>query len=202
VIDAESEPVPSATGVPVPDEGTDGNATAAGADGTPTAPAGSDEADAGVSPQPASEVPAPDQGAADAAAGETAPPASGAYTGTRGTKPLTKAQNDKLNVLYGKLRQVPVDNEGHPVGNPRVTIGGLYAWAARERNIDVEQMIDLMNDQIARANAELEPGATPETMARDESGRLHFGPLRDRLSRAEASSMIDGMEKLDQEGTT
>jgi hypothetical protein len=79
-----------------------------------------------------------------------------------------------------------------------VTIGGLYAWAARERNVDVDVMIDLMNEQITRANSQLESAEdVPETLARDEDGRLHFGPLRDRLSRAEASKMIDGMENMD-----
>jgi len=138
--------------------------------------------------------------ASDAASGAALPPAQegGQYTGTRATKPLTKAQKDKLNVLYGTLREVPVDNDGNPIGKPKVTVGGLYAWAARERNIDVEQMIDLMNASITHANANLESAEdAPETLARDESGRLHFGPLRDRLTRAEASKMIEGMVAIE-----
>jgi len=138
--------------------------------------------------------------AAGAADDPAQPPAQG-YTEDRKTKKLTKPQKDKLNVLYGKLRQVPVDNDGNPIGNPRVTIGGLYAWAARERNVDVELMIDAMNESITFDNSQLESAEdTPETLARDAEGRLHFGPLRDRLTRDEASKMIDGMEKMDKEG--
>jgi hypothetical protein len=82
-----------------------------------------------------------------------------------------------LNALYGELRDVPMDGDGNVVGNPLVTVGGLYAWAAKQRNIEVELMVQLLE-------------------GRDEQGKLHFPALRDSLTRVEASAMIDGLEGI------
>jgi hypothetical protein len=111
---------------------------------------------------------------AAAAAGPAPSPA-----GASAAKPITAAQRKALNTLYGTLREVPMDGDGNVTGNPLVTVGGLYAWAARERNIEVDLMIQLLE-------------------GRDEAGRLHFPPLRDSLTRAEASAMIDGLAGIEQ----
>ena len=96
---------------------------------------------------------------------------------------ITGQQKTLLNKLYGELREVPMDGDGNVVGNPRVTIGGLYAWAARHRKVDVDVMIALLT-------------------GRDEKGRLHFPPLRDSLTKVEASAMIEGMEGLRAQATS
>lgn len=193
VVDEDSEPVtgPSDT-VPSAGPGVSDDVTAdAGLGEDAPAPTGSDDAQPAPADQAADE--ADSSAAAASGAPDTAlPPAQegGQYTGTRATKPLTKAQKDKLNVLYGTLREVPTDGEGNPIGKPKLTVGGLYAWAARERNIAVDGMIDAMNHTAATADP-------PAQLARDESGRLHFGPLRDSLTRAEASTMIEGMVAIE-----
>lgn len=80
----------------------------------------------------------------------------------------TGPQTRKLNVLVGKLRDA-----GH------ITTEQLYAATARARNVDAETMVSLL------------PGA------RDDEGQLHWGPLRDSLSKAEASDLIERLSKLE-----
>lgn len=78
---------------------------------------------------------------------------------------LTQAQAKKLNVLVGKLRDAG-----------SITTDHLWAALARERNVDVDTMIELLS-------------------GRDQEG-LHWSPLRDSLTKAEASALIDRLETL------
>lgn len=80
----------------------------------------------------------------------------------------TKRQADKLNVLVGTLR-----DGGH------ITTQQLYSALAKSRNVHVETMIGVI------AGAE------------DASGDLHWAPLRDSLTRPEASDLIDRLERLE-----
>lgn len=76
-------------------------------------------------------------------------------------------QIKKLNVLVGQLREADRLHTEH-----------LYAAVGRMRDVDPED--------LARAM----PGAI------DGEGSLHYGPLRDTLSKAEASNLIDRLTKL------
>lgn len=84
-------------------------------------------------------------------------------------KPLTKAQATKLNVLVGKLR------------DQREALKTDHLWAAlaNMRNFDVEHMIDQLD-------------------GRDDDG-LHWSPLRDSLTRAEASALIERLQAKEDE---
>lgn len=77
----------------------------------------------------------------------------------------TQAQLKKLNVLVGKLRDAG-----------SITTEHLWAALAKERNVPVDTMIELL-------------------AGRDAEG-LHWSPLRDSLTKAEASGLIDRLEKL------
>ncbi len=79
---------------------------------------------------------------------------------------ITVAQTKKLNVLVGKLRDAGA-----------ITTEQLWAAMARERNIEAEMMIGLLGGQ-------------------DEAGLLHWSPLRDSLTKTEATGLIDRLEKL------
>ena len=81
---------------------------------------------------------------------------------------LTAAQAKKLNVVVGKLRD-----------SNRITTEQLYAAMARVRGIDADSMIDLLDG------------------ARDSGGVVHWSPLRDSLTRVEASELIDRLEKVE-----
>ncbi len=83
-------------------------------------------------------------------------------------KPLTQAQAKKLNVLVGTLRDAE-----------HIATAHLYAKLARFRNVDEDTMIAL----------------TPD--ARDEAGDLHWAPLRDTLTRDEASKLLDALEQYE-----
>lgn len=85
---------------------------------------------------------------------------------------VTEAQKKKLNVLVGRLRDA-----GH------VTTEQLYAALAKARSIDLETMVGLLDG------------------ARDNEGRLHWSPLRDSLSKVEASDLIERLERLDENVT-
>jgi hypothetical protein len=122
-------------------------------------------------------------GANDAADGASAAPSP---PPPRDVPKITRDQSKALNALYGELKEIPTDDGGNPTGNPAVTVGGLYAWAAKERNIDVDLMIASMTETALTADP-------PKTPPRDAKGKLHFPPLRDSLTKAEASKMIDGM---------
>lgn len=92
----------------------------------------------------------------------------GSTTQTVGAGPkATAAQLRKLNVLVGKLREA-----GH------VTTEQMYAAVARMRNLDHDELV----------------AATPD--ARYADGGLHWGPLRDTLTKEEAMSLIDRLERL------
>jgi hypothetical protein len=79
----------------------------------------------------------------------------------------TKRQLDKLNVLVGRLREAGA-----------ITTEHLWSALAKARNVDVDVMIELLS-------------------GRDEEGALHWSPLRDSLTRPEASDLIDRLEKLE-----
>lgn len=81
----------------------------------------------------------------------------------------TKRQGEKLNVLVGKLR-----DGGH------ITTEQLYSALAKSRNVDVTVMIDVL------------PGAY------DEQSVLHWAPLRESLTRSEASDLIDRLSRLEE----
>lgn len=99
-------------------------------------------------------VPVPDDNPAAAAAA----PAGG--------KP-TQAQIKKLNVLVGKLRDAG-----------QITTDHLWAAMAKERSVDVDTMIELLE-------------------GRDTAGVLHWAPLRDSLTKAEATGLIDRLDTLE-----
>lgn len=81
---------------------------------------------------------------------------------------VTQAQAKKLNVLVGKLRDAE-----------QITTEHLYRSLAKSRNVAFETMVDLIAD------------------AQDEEG-LHWGPLRDSLTKTEATDLIDRLSKLEQ----
>jgi hypothetical protein len=83
------------------------------------------------------------------------------------TKAITDAQKRKLNVLIGTLRPAHLTTEH------------LWAAVAQMRRLDVEIMVSVIEG------------------ARDESGALHFGPLRDSLTRPEAMQLIDRLVELE-----
>ena len=81
----------------------------------------------------------------------------------------TGPQTRKLNVLVGKLRDA-----GH------ITTEQLYAAMARARQVDAETMVELLAG------------------ARDDQGQLHWSPLRDSLTKAEASDLIERLGRLEE----
>jgi len=81
----------------------------------------------------------------------------------------TPGQRKKLGVLISSLR----DKAG------AITTENLWAALANARSVDVETMIELLD-------------------GRDDKGVLHFGPLLADLNRAEASNLIDRLERLEQ----
>jgi hypothetical protein len=83
---------------------------------------------------------------------------------------LTKAQGTKLNVLVGKLRD---EREA-------ITTANLYAALASTRDLDAETLIALVE-------------------GRDEEGELHWSPLRESLSRSEASALIERLQAKENE---
>lgn len=80
----------------------------------------------------------------------------------------TAAQTKKLNVLVGKLRDA-----GH------ITTEQLYSAVSRVRQVDPDTMTELLS-------------------GRDEAGVLHWSPLRDSLSKAEASDLIERLGRLEE----
>lgn len=123
---------------------------------------GFDESDGGTSP--------PDSG--EAGADETTADGSPADSaGASPEKPPTKAQASALNALVGKLRETEVELELGGKRAPIVTTEQLWAAAATRRNVDVDTMIDLLG-------------------GRDDAGVLHWAPLRDSLTKSEASDLM------------
>ena len=80
----------------------------------------------------------------------------------------TEPQAKKLNVLVGKLRDA-----GH------ITTEQLYAALARSRSLDADVMTDLVG-------------------GRDADGELHWAPLRDSLTKGEASDLIERLAELEE----
>lgn len=76
-------------------------------------------------------------------------------------------QIKKLNVLVGQLRE-----------SGRLHTEHLYQAVGKMRDVDPDDLAQAM------------PGAV------DDEGVLHYGPLRDTLSKAEASNLIDRLSKL------
>jgi hypothetical protein len=114
------------------------------------------DADAGGQPEPAPEAPNEDTPNVE----------------ERQTKALTSAQAKKLNVLVGQLRDAA-----------HITTRQLWQALAKERQMSVEPMIELLN-------------------GRDDDGELHWSPLRDSLLRPEAIALIDRLEALSRQVTT
>ncbi len=81
----------------------------------------------------------------------------------------TPAQRKKLDVLVGKLRDAD-----------RITTEQLYAALSKARQVDPETMVALLEG------------------ARDTEGVLHWAPLRESLSKAEATDLIDRLDRLEQ----
>lgn len=81
--------------------------------------------------------------------------------------PVTAAQKKKLNVLVGKLRD-----------RKAITTEQLYAAMSRSRDVDPDTMVALLQ-------------------GRDDDGTLHWSPLRDSLTKVEASSLIERLSKLE-----
>lgn len=102
---------------------------------------------------------------------ELAPPPDVGNTIAASTrdKPATKAQKTKLDVLVGRLRDTLAT----------ITTEQLYSALAKERNVEVPVMVDLIEG------------------AYDTAGVLHWAPLRDSLTRAEAHGLIDRLERLE-----
>lgn len=97
------------------------------------------------------------------------PPAAAAAAATEDGEKRTGPQARKLNVLVGKLRDA-----GH------ITTEQLYAALARAREVDAETMVAVLDG------------------ARDDQGKLHWGPLRDSLTKAEASDLIERLGRLEE----
>jgi len=82
----------------------------------------------------------------------------------------TGPQTKKLNVLVGTLRE-KLDK----TGSPYMTTDQVWGAVAKMRERDKDEMIEALH-------------------GRDFEGVLHWSPLRDSLTRAEASNLIDRLE--------
>lgn len=105
-------------------------------------------------------------------ASSPSPEADSSPAESQGTLKPTKRQGEKLNVLVGKLRE-----------GGFITTQQLYAALAKSRNVDVETMVGVLEG------------------ARDDQGDLHWAPLRESLTRAEASDLIDRLTRLEENAT-
>lgn len=83
---------------------------------------------------------------------------------------LTEAQAKKLNVQVGKLRTAG-----------KITTEHLYQAVAKVREIEVDELV-----------ASLAEGA------RDAEGELHWGQLREALSKREATALIERLQALEE----
>jgi hypothetical protein len=86
----------------------------------------------------------------------------------------TAKQVKALNALVGQLREARFELED---GTKTLVLSNEQLWAAlaRWRNVDVDVMIDLLG-------------------GRDEAGALHWSPLRDSLTKQEASDLVSKLE--------
>ncbi len=80
----------------------------------------------------------------------------------------TDAQKKKLNVLVGKLRDAGAIETEH-----------LWSALAKSRSFEREQMIELLE-------------------GKDADGVVHWAPLRDSLTRPEATELIDRLVALEE----
>jgi hypothetical protein len=128
---------------------------------------------AGYNPTPAEEM-SPHQPASDPAEdvpfGDVAPPLGPEIAAAKEQPPATGPQKKKLNVLVGKLREQA----------GRITTENLWKAVALLRGVETDALM-------------LELGAF------DDDGVPHWSPLREALTKAEANSLIDRLEKLDAE---
>lgn len=83
------------------------------------------------------------------------------------TNKPSKPQLTKLNVLVGKLRD-----------SGRIETQHLWSALAKSRSFEVSQMVELLE------------GA-------DATGELHWAPLRDSLTKQEATDLIDRLTRLE-----
>jgi len=127
-------------------------------------------------PEAAASAPSDAGGAADDPGGSSSPAAQ--------LKP-TKRQLDKLNVLVGTLR-----DGGH------ITTEQLWARVASLRNVDPQTMIDLLGGMVELTPV-LGAGDDEEISNLGPSHRLSWVPLRNSLTREEASGLIDRLEKFE-----
>lgn len=122
------------------------------------------------------------------------PPAAGVgntVAASTRDKPATQAQKTKLDVLVGQLR----DRMGV------LTTEALYSTIAVDRNLWTKP--EDPNEQ-PRPDLETLIAFTPDWtdkdgtihLVRDGTGELHWAPLRETLTRAEANSWIDRLEGL------
>ena len=86
----------------------------------------------------------------------------------------------KLRDDRAKAKEENPDNSDLP--DP-ISTEQLYAVLASDRNVEVDLMIELTQG------------------ARDAEGNLHWGPLRDSMTRAEASNWIERLQAKEQELT-
>jgi hypothetical protein len=98
-------------------------------------------------------------------------PDDNAPVGTTKTGDATVKQTKMLDVLVGKLRDAG-----------QITTQQLYAAISKERNIDADDMMKLIG-------------------GRDTEGVLHWAPLRESLTKAEASALIERLSALEEKVT-
>lgn len=139
-------------------------------------PASSDDLAFGGTPVPVPADPSLGEPKAVAPDGAAVSPADGSSVlGTDGPvepaspsdpdrKPPTAAQLKKLNMLVGQLRE-----------SGQITTAQLWAALAKDRNFPVDALIEMLGGH-------------------DQAGKLHWTPLRESLSRLEASNLIDRLE--------
>lgn len=100
----------------------------------------------------------------------SAPSGTGDSPAENSSDDPTEQQAKALNSLVGQLREAEVELED---GSKTRVLSTEQLWAAtaRRRNVDVDVMIELLG-------------------GRDEAGVLHWSPLRDSLTKEEASGLI------------
>ena len=111
--------------------------------------------------------PVPIEGERPAIEAEPAQPAAVQPPPNVDTTKPSVAQVKKLNVLVGKLRDAGRIKNEH-----------LWYTLAKSRSFEYEQMIELLGGL-------------------DEDGVLHWSPLRDSLTKTEATELIDRLSKLE-----
>lgn len=132
---------------------------------------------AGFNPTPAEEMPMPDRGSTSTDPAEGTPFSDGWEDKPPDFNPstpvtlATKLQKKKLDVLVGNLRET---------SNGRVTTERLWESLARGRGADMEALI--------RRNH-----------GRDGDGVLHWSPMREVLTKAEAHALIEKLSAVEAE---